>query len=236
MLKYLFSFIIFTNLCLNNALAMESEEIYGEDIELSKRNFIISKVSREDIENKRRQDVVNNLNIDQYGVMTLCYKPNQDDHDYDHAALVFEFYKRDQPNDIYACMIHYRGIADCGGMGCITRKMNVAIEDPAETLKRVHRKKSRHVLTHIETPKEVEFIKYASWIIDNNKLRNAYDVAFRHKGQTKGMYNCVSYVQRIMEEVRFERTSFGWWLKKMENLKILVNDYIQPKFDKREYN
>ncbi len=177
-----------------------------EDLKLSKRNFIISDFSREEVNRNEK---------DKKGVMTLCFK--KVDYNFDHAALVFEYFCPKSPNEITLMMVHYgRNDECCCGN---SSKIGVWIEDETETLKKVY----RAIVCPPSNPKDskyesASYQRYACWILDNDALLEGLSEAQKsYKG------TCVKYVSNIMRKVGLHGVDFGWWPETSSNLKALVD-------------
>lgn len=184
------------------------------DLELSKRRFLISDApSYADLKQKN------------CGVMTLCIKENKGNDScelltYAHAALVFEYFSPEAPEQISLCMVHSGRQEDCCGFG---GKQITIIDNRADTLKKVYRVIKTAGAEKCFLP--ATYTRYASWIMPNDALLKGLSAALK-KNVDHG--NCVKFVTGIMKETGLQNVNFGYWLTTPENLKIIVTHYSRP--------
>lgn len=234
MKKYIFSILLYALLYpLNAALAMD--EAYEEDIQASKRKFLISdgKLAEERI----RENI---------GVMTLCFKAVEGRWvSYDHAALVVEFFENKSP-DISLRMLHYGREGVC--CECIpSGREQIYIDGPHNTLRKVYREKRTLTEKGVEQVPP-SYLRYASWILPNEQLKNAIRSAEKEAknvklGSPSEYYNCIKFAARVMRDAGLKEVElgvlskvllgywgFGW------SLKSLVDKNVTPKPDYTQQN
>lgn len=187
---------------------------YPEDIESSKKSFLISGASYEKLKSKKK------------GVMTLCFKPIKGD--YDHTSLVFEYFAHNSKSPSLT-MVHYGRNDGCCGGG----DKHVLINDRAHTLKTTYRAQNISNVDGKKTDIPATYTKYASWYIQNDKLLQALHQAEQdqsHKNEKFG--SCVKYAVKIMKKAGLEKLDFWWWWPDTpHSLRSLVSDYCRPKPD-----
>ena len=159
---------------------------YPEDIESSKRNFLISGASYEKLKSKKK------------GVMTLCFKPIKGE--YDHTSLVFEYFANNSKS-LSLTMVHYGRNDGCCGSG----DKHVLIDDRAKTLQTTYRAQKVYVSGQ-KRNSPATYTKYASWYIQNDKLLQALRQAEQDQGdENKKFGSCVKYAVRIMKKAGLEK-------------------------------
>ncbi|MBA3814407.1 MAG: hypothetical protein H0X26_07975 [Alphaproteobacteria bacterium] len=222
-------FIIFPFFYSGNLFAMFKAD--AEDIELSKRSFLISGMSYN--ENDRSK-----------GAMTLCFKTIESrfggiDYQYEHAALVFEMFFPKIDNDVHVQMIHY--VYDDGSFwGRERNRPWIDHTDP--TLRNVYRAcATPHFLSGEKHYQSAKYTRYASWSLPTEDLIKGYNLAFddvnahEENRELENSYSSITYVKRIMQAVGLKNVDFGWWRENGDNLKILVDQYITPRPDYTQY-
>jgi hypothetical protein len=203
----------------SNASAMYEHD--EEDLKASKKTpTIISSVKYEQLiqQNQAKK-----------GIVTLCFA-KQKKSVFDHVSLVFEmFHPTKNPNDITLLMIHYAGINDM-----CEKNLRPKIETHIDTLKLAHRAIKDSFTSSSKMYVSGPHKKYASWILPNDMLIKGLQQVEKDINEGKSnAYNCVQYVCKIMRIVGLKKVNFGWWTERAENLKCLVDDYIEPKPDNK---
>ncbi|MBA3814406.1 MAG: hypothetical protein H0X26_07970 [Alphaproteobacteria bacterium] len=202
-------------------------EPYEEDVILAKRSFLISGIPFNE------RDKGN-------GAMTLCFKTLKDSSGfvtYEHAALLFEMFFTMTPNDVSVQMIHYGGEDGC----CGGKNMHPWVDKDKITLPKVYRGLVKSKQTGEKVHRSATYVKYASWVLPNEALIKGYNFAYNDEKAHEDdkslydSYSCISYVQRIMQEVGLRNVEFGWWWARADNLKILVDKHITPRPHHKNY-
>lgn len=189
-------------------------EIDENDLNLSKKNFLISGAPYGELQQNKK------------GTITLCFK--QQEGEYDHTSLVFEMFLPTTSDEISLKMIHYGREDDCCGFG---GKEKIIIDGHTDTLKKSYKAVKVSNISGNKEDMPASHKKYASWIVSNDNLLKGLIKAEEDQDKNYSPGNCVKYVKRIMETVGLRDIDFGWWITKPDNLKLLVDSYIKPKYN-----
>lgn len=185
---------------------------YDQDVQDSKSRFLVSGVSYQQMRESGK------------GALTLCFKEIKDS--YDHVSLVFEYFTP-LSQEVALLMVHYGRDDDCCG------KEKIMYDNRFTALSKVYRGIESSPSTGIQTYRPPIYERYASWFILNDSLLKG--VAQAEKDKVVGYRgNCVNYATRIMKTIGLQKLDFGWWTTKPSNLKLLVDDHITPKPDKKK--
>ena len=213
MSNFLLKVFVFLTICHSGNL-FATYEVDEEDLKLSKKNFLISGAPYEELKQNKK------------GAITLCFK--QQEGEYDHTSLVFEMFLPTTSDELSTRMVHYgRNDECCGGGG----SQGVMIDSPTDTLKKSYRAVKVSNISGNKEDIPASHKKYASWIVSNDNLLKGLIKAEEDKDKGNFSGNCVKYVKRIMETVGLEKVDFGFWTTKPSNLKLLVDSYIEPKYN-----
>lgn len=212
MSNFLLKVFVFLTICHSGNL-FATYEVDKEDLNLSKKNFLISGAPYEELQQNKK------------GAITLCFK--QQEGEYDHTSLVFEMFLPTTSDEISLKMIHYGREDDCCGFG---GKEKIIIDGHTDTLKKSYKAVKVSNISGNKEDMPASHKKYASWIVSNDNLLKGLIKAEEDQDKNYSPGNCVKYVKRIMETVGLRDIDFGWWTTKPDNLKLLVDSYIKPKY------
>lgn len=194
-----------------------------DGLEKSRKSFLISGVPYD--ENKKEN-----------GVMTLCFKTANGGLGitYKRAALVFEMFLPESPEEVSVHMTHY--IGEMGFLRETNRQPK--IETTSATLELIRGAMKIDLVTDEKTYLPPTYTRYASWVLPNSTLIDSFKKVKTDYEEHQGnpmlcdSYNSISYVQRIMDTAGFA-VNFGFWIKRSRNLKILIDNYVIPKPDRK---
>jgi len=213
MSTFLLRVFVFLMMCHSGNL-FATYEIDENDLNLSKKSFLISSAPYEELRQNRN------------GTLTLCFKQPEGG-GYDHTSLVFEMFLPTTSDQVSLRMVHYGREDDCCGFG---GKEKIMIDNHMDSLKKSYRAMKISNVTADKEYVTASHKKYASWIVSNENLLKGLIKAQEDQEKNYSPGNCVKYTKRIMETVGLRDIDFGWWTTKPDNLKLLVDSYIQPKY------
>ena len=207
---YRFLFTIMVGLFSNHLTA--TFKAYEEDIEASKKTFLISGL---DIKDHAE------------GALTLCIRHNQGTFAYDEAALVFEYLKPESA-EVQVSMTRYYASDNCCMLG--SSPMQVKNVPREETLMLAYRAKKKYLITSFCSSCPAIFKKHFTWVLPIERIWNALEETEK---STYGGKNTIGYVQSIMRKAGLS-VDFGWWPLRATNLITLIEKkYVKPEYNRK---
>lgn len=213
-------FVFFlTHICFTDTYASTLGS-WKKDLENSEKRFLISGLKNEEIDRNN------------HGAITLCFKRKKKDvFSYnDHTSLVFEY--QGNGKKIQVRMSRYGKIDECCGD---IPKNGVHLEGEAKVIPKVYRGLEKGILGG-EKLVPPTYVKYATWVVDRNKILMCLEKINREKGDSLSRMNCVKYTKRNM---RLCGLNINFLFNNANTLRSAVveenkNWKIKPKFIKQE--